>query len=222
MMKFKLLLEFLKTLNKNNNREWFEKNRKDFENLKLEFIGFTDEIIKDLSKYDPDISDIEAKKTIFRINRDVRFSLDKSPYKNNMGASIKKEGKKSPYAGYYIHIQPGKSFLGGGLYLPNPELLQKVREEIDYNETQLRSILQDKKFVSFFGPMQGEQLKNPPKGFDKDHSALDLLKFKSFLMIHPLDDKQLIDASIKGHTNKIFKAMIPLNSFLNKAISYQE
>ena len=185
-MEFKHLNKFLTLLNKNNSREWFEKNRLEYENLKIDFTQFLSLLIAGLSKYDRQIAAVEAKKAMFRINRDVRFSSDKSPYKTNFGASIKQEGKKSDYAGYYIHIEPKKSFLAGGLYLPEAGILKKVREAIDYDPAIFRKILSSKNFKSYFKELQGAQLKNPPKGFDAAHPALDLLKFKSFLMVHPL------------------------------------
>ena len=221
-MNFKRLLNFLSKLSKNNTKEWFESNRKEYEDLRGEFLLFLDKAIVDMAKFDPQITGIEAKKTTFRINRDVRFSPNKRPYKANFGASIKADGKKSSFAGYYFHVEPGKSFLAGGLYLPDAPILQKVREEIDYNENDFRKILSNKSFKTYFKTLQGDQLKNPPKGFDKEHTAIDLLKYKSYLMVHSLSDKDLMDPSFEKKMLLVFKAMLPLIHYLNKAISYTQ
>lgn len=126
-------LNFLKSLKKNNSKEWFDKNRKAYETAKGDFAGFVQEVINQFSKKEPAVSGMLAKNCMFRINRDVRFSKDKSPYKTNMGAYINPGGKKSILGGYYFHCEPGQAFMGGGLWMPMPPELSKIRQEIDYN-----------------------------------------------------------------------------------------
>ncbi|HLO80078.1 MAG TPA: DUF2461 domain-containing protein, partial [Chitinophagaceae bacterium] len=126
------MLSFLKKLKKNNNKPWFDANRHLYVEAKVEFEDFVSSLITSYGKHDPAIAHLLPKDCIFRINRDVRFSKDKSPYKNNFGASITSGGKKSPFAGYYVHIEPGAGFVGGGLWQPMPDMLAKVRQEIDY------------------------------------------------------------------------------------------
>ena len=139
-------IKFLKGLKKNNNRDWFEKNRSSYEDARSDFEGFIQAVIDAHSKNDPDLKGLVAKKCMFRINRDIRFSKDKSPYKTNLGASMDKGGKKSGLAGYYFHLEPGNSFFGGGLWQPAPEGIKKVRQEIDYCFDEFNKIVLSKKF----------------------------------------------------------------------------
>src|SRR6185369_7583421 len=164
-------LKFLKDLKKNNNKPWFDAHRKQYEAAKNDFEILIQSILDKHSKNDPDLKELTAKKCMFRINRDVRFSKDKSPYKTNFGASMDKGGKKSGLAGYYFHLEPGKSFIGGGIWMPQPDALRKVRQEIDYGFDEFRKIVESKKFRSIFKEMysgEGMQLAKVPQGFEKD------------------------------------------------------
>lgn len=212
------VLPFLKKLQVNNNKEWFEENRPHYAKAKEEFEAFVQEIIGGIRKFDPRIEDLQAKQCIFRINKDVRFSKDKSPYKNNMGASINPGGKKSLEAGYYLHVQPGASFLAGGVYMPMPDKLAAVRQEIDYNPEPLLKILKSASFKKYFkGIDEDDKLKNPPKGYDKEHEHVELLKNKHFVVSHPLSDKDFSDAKIKTTIISGFKAMHPFLEYLRNA-----
>lgn len=208
--------KFLKQLAKNNNKEWFDINRKLYETSKAEFEIIIKSILDKSVGFDKALAGIEAKKTMFRINRDVRFSKDKSPYKLNMGASINPGGKKEMGAGYYIHIQPGKSFLAGGCYMPPPDILAKIRQEIDYNTKEFKKILSAKDFKTFFKGLsdEGDKLKTAPKGYAKNHPELSLLQHKHFIVVHDLKDEQIMDKNFPGYAAKVFKAMYPLNTFL--------
>ena len=221
-MDFNSLLKYLVKLNKNNTREWFEKNRNEYLSLKEYFQLFISETIDSFASLDTSIADVDAKKSLFRINRDIRFSKDKTPYKTNFGASIKEGGKKAISAGYYIHIEPGKSFLAGGIWLPEPPTLQLIRDAIDYDPEAIRNIVSTKKFTNYFKQLEGDRLKNPPKGFDSENPAIDFLKLKSFLMVHNMKDDEVIKKDFKKYIMVIFKEMIPLNNYLNKAISYRK
>ena len=143
-------IQFLKQLEKNNNKEWFDANRKKYETAKAEFAIFVQQVIDEFSKTDTTLASLKAKDCLFRINRDVRFAKDKSPYKTNIGAYFNAGGKKSMTAGYYLHIQPGKSFIGGGMYQPEAAALKKVRQEIDYNFDELKKIVGNKKFSTVY------------------------------------------------------------------------
>jgi len=212
------VLPFLKKLQANNNKEWFEANRPHYTKAKEEFEAFVQEIISGIRKFDPKIEDLQAKQCIFRINKDVRFSKDKSPYKNNMGASINPGGKKSLEAGYYLHVQPGASFLAGGVYMPMPDKLAAVRQEIDYNPEPLLKILKSESFKKYFkGLDEEDKLKNPPKGYDKEHKHVELLKNKHFIVSHKLSDKDLSDTKIKASIIAGFKAMHPFLEYLRNA-----
>lgn len=211
------LIPFLKKIKTNNNREWFEKNRPSYEASKAELLALMESVIKKFSTVDPSIASIEPKKTIFRINRDVRFSKNKDPYKTNMGAYLVDGGKKSPKAGYYLHIEPGNSFLAGGLWQPEPDLLKKIRQEIDYNGVDLEKIMKEKKFSGIFGGMgEGNALVNVPKGFDPAHPYADWLKQRSFIIAHAFPDKLLNDPLLADYCVLVFKEMVPFNQFLNR------
>jgi uncharacterized protein (TIGR02453 family) len=212
-------LKFLKQLSKNNHKEWFDENRKTYEAAKAEFEAIVKTVIDKTTVIDPLLAGLEAKKCLFRINKDVRFSKDKSPYKLNMGASINPGGKKSMIPGYYVHIEPGKSFLAGGTWQPMPEVLAAIRQEIDYNGKELRKILNAKEFKTYFGGLSEEdKLKTAPKGYAKDHEDLDLLQNRSFIAVHELTDAQVLDKNFPTYVSKVFKAMLPLNSFLRNCV----
>ncbi|MES2132984.1 MAG: DUF2461 domain-containing protein [Bacteroidota bacterium] len=211
-------LKFLKQLAKNNRKEWFDENRKTYETSKAEFEAIVKSVIDKSIVFDKLLIGLEAKKCLFRINKDVRFSKDKSPYKLNMGASINPGGKKSMIAGYYIHIEPGKSFLAGGTWQPMPEVLAAIRQEIDYNSKEFRKILAAKDFKTYFGGLSEEdKLKTAPKGYEKTHPDLDLLQHKSFIVVHDITDAQVMDKNFPTYVAKVFKAMLPLNSFLRNS-----
>ncbi len=211
-------VQFLKDLAKNNDREWFAKNKTRFEEAKADFEDFVTELIKNIAKFDPPIGELDAKKSIFRIYRDTRFSKDKSPYKINFGANFSTSPSKiHDRAGYYLQIQPGNSFLAGGAYEPQAPWINKIRQEIDYNTKDFKKIINAAAFKNNFGELSGDKLKTVPKGFPKDHPELALLQYKSFLMMHKLDDKQVLADDFMKHIVGVYKSMKPLNDFLNTA-----
>ncbi len=213
-------LNFLKQLAKNNNKEWFDINRKTYEVVKVDFIAVVKNIIDKSILFDKELAGIEARKCLFRINKDIRFSKDKSPYKLNMGASINPNGKKDMGAGYYLHIEPGKSFLAGGCYMPQPEALAAIRQEIDYNAADFKKILNAKDFKTYFKELsdEGDKLKTAPKGYPKDHPELSLLQHKHFIVVHHITDEQLSEKNFPTYAAKVFKAMHPLNLFLRNCM----
>jgi uncharacterized protein (TIGR02453 family) len=212
-------LDFLKKLAKNNNKEWFDKNRDSYLKAKQNVEGFTAKLINEIAKFHPEVGTLNPKKCVFRIFRDVRFSKDKSPYKSNLGAYINVGGKNSNTAGYYLHIQPnGKSMLAGGMYMPESKILNAVRQEIDYNTKEFKSIIQKKSFKNTFGELQGEKLKTVPKGYDKEHPEIELLKFKSYIVWKQLSDKELTQKYFLKKTAATFKELYPFNNFLNRAV----
>ncbi|HVD97805.1 MAG TPA: DUF2461 domain-containing protein [Cytophagaceae bacterium] len=212
------LIPFLKKLKSNNNKEWFDKNRADYDMLREEMIGLMGEIVKKFGKIDTTIASTDPRKSIFRINRDVRFSKDKAPYKTNMGGYMADGGKKSPKGGYYLHLEPGNCFLAGGIWMPEPEHLKKIRQEIDYNGKELEKILKSKEFKTYFnGLSEEEKLTRVPKDFDPGSSFAEYLKLKSFVVVHPFDDKLISDPKLADYCTKVFKAVLPLNKFLNVA-----
>lgn len=214
------ILKFLKTLSKNNDRAWFEKNKDDYLQAKEEFELFVEKILEGLIKFNPSLAGLNPKKLPFRIYRDVRFSKDKSPYKINMGAGFSPNGKLVQEPGYYLHIQPGGSFVAGGIYMPDPANLSKIRQEIDYNGEKLEKIMKDKKFKKWFKSFSDfDKLKTLPKGYAKDHPRLDWLKHKTFIVSHAFTDAAVKDKNFLKKITKASKTMKPLIEYLKEAIA---
>ncbi len=215
-------LQFLSKLKKNNSREWFNQHRDDYDAAKENFIELVNHILANSSQFDEELSLLTYKDCIFRINRDVRFSKNKDPYKNNMAAYFVKGGKKSWLAGYYFHCEPGgKSFIGGGLYGGEPDQIKKVRQEIDYNWEEFKGILQHKQFKKLFGDLsrqEGMSLIREPKGYEKDNPAIDYIKLKNFIVSVPVTDEELTDKKLIKKIITCFATMQPLLQFLNRAI----
>ena len=215
-------IKFLKGLAKNNNKPWFEKNRADYDAAKADFAQFIQTVIDKHGKKDDSIKNLKAKDCMFRINRDVRFSKDKSPYKNNFGASINRGGKKSVYGGYYFHCQPGEAFVGGGLWIPMPPDLKKVRQEVDYCFDEFKKIIGSKKFISIYGDLIKDaetSLVKVPQGFEKDNPAAEYLKLKSFIAMKKLDDATITSKDLVKTTIEAFETLQPLLAFLNRALA---
>jgi uncharacterized protein (TIGR02453 family) len=210
-------LTFLKELRDNNNRDWFLKNRPAYLEARNNFESFVQEIINKLIDIEPIMKGLEVKSCVYRINRDIRFSNDKSPYKSHLGAFIVRGGKKNgdKLAGYYFHIEPGKSILAGGAYMPPPQWLSAIREKIDENPDELIKIINSRDFIKIFGKIDGEKLKKAPKGYPSDHKNIDLLKLKSYLVVNEASDKMVISNKYFEHTMMVFKTMKPLNDYLN-------
>lgn len=214
----KALFNFLQSLTENNNREWFDVNRSEYLKVKTEFEIFVSGLIPDLALIDPTVGMPAAKDCIFRIFRDVRFSHDKLPYKTNFGAFIASGGRKSPNAGYYIHIEPGNSMIAGGIYMPQPDLLKKIRQEIYFNAGEFKSILNNKEFESTFGELSSwDKLKRAPKDFPADFPEIEYLKYKSYSVARSLDDETVLGDTLKIRILEACKTMAVFNHFLNRA-----
>ena len=215
----KAILDFLSDLQQNNTREWFDENRKRYEKSKEQMLFFTELMIQEIRKFDPDIPMMNPKDCLFRIFRDVRFSNDKSPYKTNMGSFIAAGGRKSDRAGYYIHLEPGGSFLGGGVWCPQPEPLKAIRYEIVDNAQDFKSIINDPNFSKYYKNIEGEKLKTAPKGFDKEFTDIDLLKYKSYAFTTPIRDEQIIGPDFIDFAISAFKELHKANQFINTALA---
>jgi uncharacterized protein (TIGR02453 family) len=209
-------LKFLRELEKNNNRPWFNENKPKFQEAKQDFEMFIAEFINRLAKVDPDVADLESKSCVFRIYRDVRFSKDKSPYKTNFGASMNKGGRKVSFPGYYIHVKPGESFIGGGLYHPEKKMLNAVRQEIDYNENEFLRIVEIKKFRDIFGDIYGDRLKKAPKGYQPDNPMIEWLKMKDFVFMHEFDEEILLKEDGMDYLIGKMKLLKPFVQFIKQ------
>ncbi|MEX2511888.1 MAG: DUF2461 domain-containing protein [Cyclobacteriaceae bacterium] len=216
------LLEFLGELSLNNYKEWMEAQRARYLELKDGFLDQVGVILTFLSKQDPGFSVLRPKDCVFRQNRDVRFSANKQPYKTNMSAYFAVGGKKSEGPGYYLHVQPGESFLAGGIWMPAPETLKKIRQEIDYAGQELVNILSAKEIKSYFGPLEGDQLKTSPKDYDKNHPFIHYLKYKSFILSKKITDDQVFSGELVPIAQEAFLKMNPFIAFLAKAVEQAE
>ncbi len=215
----KSTIQFLKDIAKNNDRDWFQDNKKKYEEAHQNFTEFIDELILSISSFDPSIGHHRAKDCVFRIYRDVRFSKNKDPYKTNFGAHITSAAKRSDIhsrAGYYIHLEPGKSMLAGGAYMPAKDWIKNIRSEIDHNAQELKAIVNNADFKKYFGELSGEKLKTAPRDYPKDHPEIELLRHKSFLAVHNMEDKKLDSPEFLGHCAQVYRALKPLDDFLNK------
>ena len=215
----KSTLEFLAALRKNNNKEWFETNRKKYEAAKEDVKQVTEKLIKALGEQDEELGHLLAKDCTFRINRDIRFSKNKAPYKTNISCIFSKGGKKSENSGFYVHIEPDEAFVGAGYWAPEAKKLASVRQEIDYNFGDWKKIISSKKFKSTFENDLSKEdiLQRPPKGYDVENPAIEFLKLKSFIVRTKITDAQLIDKNFVKTIVNIFAAVKPLLDFLDEA-----
>jgi len=220
-MNFPLILKFLKDLARNNDRDWFEKNKPKYLEAKAGFEDFLEAVHKEFLKFDEGLAGLNPRKLGFRIYRDVRFSKDKRPYKTNMGAGFSPGGKLVQEPGYYIHIQPGgESFIAGGIYMPSPENLASIRQEIDYNTDKFLKVLNNKKFKSYYPQLDDfDKLKTAPKGYPKDHPHIDLLKYKSYIVSHSFTDAEVAEPKFIKNIAAAAKNIKPLNDFLKEALA---
>lgn len=219
-MNTEFILKFLKDLARHNDREWFEKNKGRYLQAKEGFEAIVAKILESLMKFEPGLAGLNPKKLPFRIYRDVRFSKDKRPYKTNMGAGFSPNGRLVQEPGYYLHLEPGnKSFIAGGMYMPDADNLAKVRQEIDYNGDTLKKIMLAKAFRSSFGDFDDfDKLKTAPKGYPKDHPDIEWLKLKSFIVSKPFTDKEVADKKFISRVANASKKIKPLNDFIREAI----
>lgn len=217
-MNLKNTFDFILDLQFNNNRNWFQNNEFRYKQAKSEFEVFASALIAGLQKIDPEIGILEVKDCTYRIYRDVRFSPNKEPYKNNMGAYLVKGGKKSPFAGYYIHLEPGASFIGGGVYMPEPAVLNAIRQEIFENNSEFRKIIDNPNFKKTFSGLYGEKLKTAPKGFPKDFHDVEILKHKHYSPFASLDDEFWESENPEAIVLEGFATLKDFNHFMNRVI----
>lgn len=209
---------FLGELKKNNNREWFQANKKWYEQCRADFELFITLLISEIGKFDRSIGSLKASDCLFRIYRDIRFSPDKTPYKTNFGAYIARGGRKSEFAGYYFHIEPGNYMLAGGIYMPSKEILKAIREEIFHNPEDILAIIHNKEFRKFFPAITGEQLKTAPQGYPKDWEYIDLLKFKDYNLVRPFMVSDMKKKNFLEFVTETYQMMYPFNEYLNGII----
>ncbi|MFY9309464.1 MAG: DUF2461 domain-containing protein [Bacteroidia bacterium] len=223
MAKIKLntgTFDFLKQLKKNNNREWFADNKDKYLKELAQMEAFADALLAEMNKHDV-IETESGKKSLFRIYRDTRFSKDKTPYKTHWSGSFKRATKKRR-GGYYFHIEQGNTFVAGGFWGPEPKDLKRIREEIAYDAAPLRKILKSKSFTDTFGALEGDQVQNAPKGFSADHPAIDLIKFKQFILMRKFSDKEAMADDFLKQVNDTFKKMRPFLDYMTEVLTTDE
>ena len=211
-------IDFLRKLEKNNDRDWFNANKPAFVKANDNVIAVTGDLISRISKFDPQVSGIDPKSCVFRIYRDVRFSKDKSPYKTNLGAFIAPGGKKTMSPGYYFHVQPGMFFCAAGKHMPDAGELLKIRNAIVKNTKEFLKIVESAKFKNRFEDLHGDRLSKPPKGFDASHPAIEYLKLKSFTVGEEFSAKDAVSSDYPKMLAESFKAAYPLVVFLRNAL----
>jgi uncharacterized protein (TIGR02453 family) len=210
-------LEFLRRLKKNNHRDWFNKNKDWYLREREAIEKFADALLLLMNKHDT-IETPSGKKCLHRIYRDIRFSKEKTPYKYNWSGSFKR-ATKARRGGYYFHIESGNSFVAGGFWAPEPADLKRMRDEISANHKQLLKILKGKPFIDTFGNLQGEKIRTSPKGFSSDDPAIDLIRFKQFLLIKKFTDKEVLSADFIVQANDTFKRMRPFFNYMSEALT---
>lgn len=218
-MDFKQIFNFLAHLQIYNERNWFNENKHEYEKARATFETFIDALIPPLVELDENIGTVTASECMFRIYRDIRFSSDKTPYKTHLGAFIANGGRKTRFAGYYIHLQPDESFIAGGVYAPDTVTLESIRNYIFHHPDEIRAILDNETFKKLFSQLSEEgRLKNPPRGYSKEFKEIELIKNRHFITYHDLDNDFFMQENVVERLMEIFKVQYRLNEYLNRAI----
>lgn len=216
------IYNFLKNLNENNNKEWFDIHKEEYLHTKTKFLHITDILINEIRSFDKEIPFLDPKKCMFRIYRDVRFSNDKRPFKTNYGSYIARDGRSGGNPGYYFQIEPGNSFLGGGIFMPDADKLKAIRTEIFNHPYDFLELINDEDFKNTFQLYDEDKLKTAPKGFPKDFEHIDLLRYKSYSPFMMISDEQLFSPSIIELVVDKFSLLARFNQYLNHAIDHHK
>lgn len=215
------ILSFLKTLAQNNNRDWFNANKNLYQDSLEIFRGFAGEMLAGISSFDPSVGNLEPKDTIFRIYKDVRFSKDKDPYKTHFGCWMAKGGRKSTDAGYYFHLEPGKSFMAAGVWMPPKDQLKLIRQEILYNPDSFLKLINTSAMDEHYERGGKEDmLKKGPVGFPKDFSHMEELKYKHYIWSLYYSDSAIQAGGFVGSVVEDYKGLFPVLTYLNHAMSF--
>lgn len=217
-MDFKQIFNFLAHLQIYNERNWFNENKHEYEKARATLETFVNALIPPLVELDESIGTVTALECIFRIYRDIRFSPDKAPYKRHMSAFIANGGRKTRFAGYYIHLQPDESFIAGGVHSPDKFMLESIRNYIFHHPDEIRAILDNKQFKEMFELSDEDRLKNPPRGYSKEFKEIELIKNKHFITYRALDNEFFMQENVVERLMEMFEVQYPFNAFLNRAI----
>lgn len=209
--------EFLNALKNNNNRDWFNEHKAQYQQEKVLVEDFAEALLEELRTHDL-IETPSGKRALYRIYRDVRFSHDKTPYQTYWGGAFKR-ATKFRRGGYYFHLEQGKSFVAGAFWGPSSQDLKLIRNDISFDDAPLRKILNSESFISNFGTLKGEQLKTSPKGFDADHEAIDLLRYKQFLLIRSFSDEEVLSEGFLKEAGSTFREMRPFFDYMSEVLT---
>ena len=216
-MSFYKLFDFLRDLNKNNHKEWMDANRKRYHEIRDFYIAWLNELDIQLAKVDSEYSPTTGKQAINRINNNLMFHPDKPVYKDHFGAGLDKQKGKGDF---YIHIGINESFVAGGFYKPKKEVLDSIRAAIDYNGEEFSEIIDKPSFKANFDQLlQDDKLKSSPKGYSNDHRYIDLLRNKSFAVMHPFTQNEILQEDFQQKVIEVYKEMLPFRRYLNHAVS---
>ncbi|WP_316749277.1 DUF2461 domain-containing protein [Pedobacter gandavensis] len=210
-------LAFLAKLKDHNDRDWFNANKEEFLKEQSGVIDFAEALLQDLNTHDL-IETPSGAKSVYRVYRDTRFSKDKTPYKTHWSGSFKRAGKDRR-GGYYFHIEKGNSFIGGGFWGPNTTDLKLIREDLSFDSTPLRKILTSESFTGTFENLKGEQLKTTPKGFEANDEAIDLLRYKQYLLLRKFSDEEVLSVDFLKEAGQTFKNMRPFLDYMSEVLS---
>ena len=210
-------IDFLKALSKHNNREWFNQHKRQYTAAHDNIIAFADSLLAEMNKHD-NIETVTGKKSLFRIYKDVRFAKDKTPYNIHWTGSFKRATKKLR-GGYYYYLSPGNSYLVGGFWGPEPSDMKRIRQDIELNYPQWKKLLANTSLKKTFGTMIGEQVSSAPRGYDKNHPAIDLLRYKQFLLKHEFTDKEVCSPGFVKQVNEVFKKMRPFLNYMSEVLT---
>jgi uncharacterized protein (TIGR02453 family) len=215
-------LDFLTALAQNNHKDWMDANKSWYQRTRASLLEDAEVLLAEMVGLEPSLAAFKAKNCLFRQNRDVRFSANKNPYKTNFGVYFSPTGKNSPGPGYYLQIQPGNSFLAGGIWMPEAEVLKKIRKEIDFSGAQLQQIEHSPSFKKLFSGIEGEKLKTSPRDYEASHPYIDYLKLKSFTVSHPISDQAIHTGAFIKFALDGFFTMKPFIDFLSQALEEVE
>ncbi len=216
----KSTLDFLTQLRENNNRDWFNEHKSWYQEEYARMVEFAEAVQAGLEQTDQ-LEPRSGKQILFRIYRDVRFSKDKSPYKPHFSGGLKRASVWRR-GGYYFHVEPGASFVGGGFWAPNSDDLKRIRQEIAADPRTLRQLIADPVFVKTFGALQGEQLKTAPQGYAQDHPAIDLLRYKQFLISRRFSDREVLQKDFLDQVVQTFVHMHPFFDYMSEVLTTDE
>lgn len=211
-------LDFLAALAQHNHKDWMDTNKAWYQSTRAILLEDAEVLLQEMVALEPSLAAFKAKNCLFRQNRDVRFSANKNPYKTNFGVYFSPGGKKSPGPGYYLQIQPGNSFLAGGIWMPEADTLKKIRKEIDFSGAQLQQIEQAASFKKLFSGIEGEKLKTSPRDYEASNPYIEYLKLKSFTVSHSISDQAIQTGAFIKFALDGFNAMKPFIDFLSQAL----